>query len=189
MKIKDLRAELESRGVGTATFLEKSEFVAALKQARAMGTTASAPAPTPTPDAETEAYRDVTVERMSDEAPNPAPSDPFANAPPPPQNPFGGAPGGGGFDLSSIMGMLGNMGGNMGGMDVQGMLQKALGNPKAMAAVQKAAQNPRVMAAVQDCMSNGVQNMVKYKDHCRVGGQCRQVAEWALSCATDPPGP
>ena len=45
-----------------------------------------------------------------------------------------------------------------------GDLQKAMGNPKVMAAVQKAAGNPKVMAAVQDVMQNGPGAMKKYEN-------------------------
>ncbi len=72
-------------------------------------------------------------------------------------------------DIFSGMGGGGAGGGNpfggMGGMGgVQELLQKAMGNPKVMAAVQKAAGNPRVMAAVQDVMQNGPGAMKKYEN-------------------------
>lgn len=56
LKLKDLRAELQRYGVSTASFLEKSEFVAALVEARAGGpppeqpSAEEAPAPEPAPE-------------------------------------------------------------------------------------------------------------------------------------------
>ena len=63
--------------------------------------------------------------------------------------PEGGPPGGGG-------GAPGGMGG------MQDMLNKVMGNPRAMALFQKAQQNPKIMAALQDVQANGPGAMSKY---------------------------
>ena len=182
MRIKELQTALGKMGVSTRGMLEKAELVDAYVGALRAGKR---------PDAASggdDVFDDDVVELKTSKMPKagggpqppPAGGSPFGGGAPG-GSPFGGgggSPFGGGAggmpniaDIFSGMGgggaggsPFGGMGGGGGMGGVQELLQKAMGNPKVMAAVQKAAGNPRVMAAVQDVMQNGPGAMKKYEN-------------------------
>ena len=173
LRIKELQAALGKMGVSTRGMLEKAELVDAYVGALRAGKR---------PDASVEGddvFDDDVVELKTSKMPKagggpqppPAGGSPFGGGAP------GGSPFGGGAGMPNIADIFSGMGGGgaggspFGGMGggggmggVQELLQKAMGNPKVMAAVQKAAGNPRVMAAVQDVMQNGPGAMKKYEN-------------------------
>ena len=181
MRIKELQTALGKMGVSTRGMLEKAELVDAYVGALRAGKR---------PDAASggdDVFDDDVVELKTSKMPKagggpqppPAGGSPFGGGAPG-GSPFGGgggSPFGGGAGMPNIADIFSGMGGGgaggspFGGMGggggmggVQELLQKAMGNPKVMAAVQKAAGNPRVMAAVQDVMQNGPGAMKKYEN-------------------------
>ena len=181
LRIKELQTALGKMGVSTRGMLEKAELVDAYVGALRAGKR---------PDASVEGddvFDDDVVELKTSKMPKagggpqppPAGGSPFGGGAPG-GSPFGGgggSPFGGGAGMPNIADIFSGMGGGgaggspFGGMGggggmggVQELLQKAMGNPKVMAAVQKAAGNPRVMAAVQDVMQNGPGAMKKYEN-------------------------
>ena len=181
MRIKELQAALGRMGVSTRGMLEKAELVDAYVGALRDGKRPDAAA------AGDDVFDDDVVELKTSKMPKagggpqppPAGGSPFGGGAPG-GSPFGGgggSPFGGGAGMPNIADIFSGMGGGgaggnpFGGMGggggmggVQELLQKAMGNPKVMAAVQKAAGNPRVMAAVQDVMQNGPGAMKKYEN-------------------------
>eukprot|EP00965_Chrysotila_dentata_P199077 6179166-Pleurochrysis_carterae.AAC.6 len=157
MKMKEMKAELVKRGVNTAGFLEKKEFVSALVDARLAG------GPLGGDDDDDD---DVVVgetkkmPKKQQEAASPGGMGGMGGM-------SGGMPGGMG-GLGDLLGSLGGMAGGMGGMPGFGgmgggmpsgmggmggmggmseMLQKLMGNPKAMALFQKVQSNPKARRA------------------------------------------
>lgn len=175
MRNSELKKELESLGISTSSFFEKSEFVQALAEARVDG------------KQKTENYAEYSaaqVEVLTDDSSGPRKRG--QEAQPEPQSPFGGGSPFGGTDpfggsaaggspfggaggmggMGGIADMLKNMGmggaggaspfgGGMGGMgDAFGKAQQMMSNPKVQEIMRKAQSNPKVMAKVQECMGN-----------------------------------
>ena len=193
LRIKELQAALGRMGVSTRGMLEKAELVDAYVGALRDGKRpdAAAAGDDVFDDDVVELKTSKMPKAGGGPQQQPAGGSPFGGGAPggspfgggaPGGSPFGGGGGnpfGGGAggmpniaDIFSGMGgggmggnPFGGMGGGGGGMGgVQELLQKAMGNPKVMAAVQKAAGNPKVMAAVQDVMQNGPGAMKKYEN-------------------------
>jgi hypothetical protein len=167
MKNGELKKELESRGISTKSFFEKSEFIKALANAIVDGVENG--------DAGGEGYAEYTnVEVLSanDAGPRTKKSGEAPAAQQSQQSPFGGGggmPGG----MGGIGDMLKNMGGSGGGMpggmggigdmlggmgggggDMMGQAQKMMQNPKVMELMMKAQSNPKMAKAMQEVMSN-----------------------------------
>lgn len=178
MKATEMKRELESMGVSTASFFEKSEFAKALAEARVDGVK--------------EEENAVEVEVLPKGDPGPkkrsdptqqqsANANPFGGGQSNGSNPFGGGGMGGMEDLLKNMGgnmggmgNMGNMGGmggmadmfkNMagggsssspfgGGMPDMAKVQQMMQNPKIREVMAKAQNNPKIMSAVTECMSN-----------------------------------
>ena len=183
MKAGELKAELESLGISTKSFFEKSEFVKALAEARVDGVKQKA-------DESYAEYADVEV--LPADGPGPKTnkagadgskqqqSSPFGGG----GSPFGGGAGGmpniadmfggmgggaGGVNIADMMknmgggggggmpnmaDMFGGMGGGAGGMPNIGKVQEMMANPKVRELMEKAQKNPRIMQAMTECMSN-----------------------------------
>jgi len=192
LKLSEMKKELESLGIATTSFLEKSEFVRALAEARVDGTKKKP----------SEGYAEYdNVEVLTDDKAGPRPkgseqkkdqsgSNPFSSNPIGGGNPFAGASGAGGgpFGGSNPFGGAGGMGGmadmlkNMGmgqtgggnpfgagnpfgGMDAGAFnkAQEMMKKPKVQEIMRKAQSNPNVLRKINECMSNPAAFM-KYKD-------------------------
>jgi uncharacterized protein with GYD domain len=183
MKAGEIKKELESRGISTKSFFEKSEFVKALAEAIVDGvdkTTTTTKSSAVNGDGEGYAeYTDVEVltsddagprKKQSQQQPPKQQQSPFGGAG---GNPFGGGTGGGmpggmggmgGIaDMLKNMGMGGGGGNPFGGAggnpfggagDVMGQAQKMMQNPKVRELMMRAQSNPKMMQAMQECMSN-----------------------------------
>ena len=205
MKVSDLKAELESYGVSTASYFEKSEYVRAVAEARVDGVKKQSKKKkrrTVVDDDEEEVVAAKVEVLTGDEGPKTKKSrdaSQSGNA-----NPFsGGGTGGsdfgpfggnnmGGMDMGGIADMLKNMGGMPGGMgggspfgdaagnpfmaDAMKKAQEAMQNPKTRAVIEKAQKNPKVMAAVQECMGNPMA-MAKYMNDPEVGPIIKELQE------------
>lgn len=202
MKASELKAELKSYGISTATFFEKSEFVQAVAEARVDG----AAKKTQT----SENYAEYTeVEVITDESTGPRKrSDQGTSS----QgrggrnsNPFGGVGGNpfgsGGVGANPFAGMGGNpfgaganpfagMGGNpfggpgaggMGGMGGMGdqmkKVQEMISNPNIQKIMAKAQKNPKIMKAVSECMQNPMA-FAKYQNDPEVGELIRELQKY-----------
>ena len=200
MKAGELKAELESLGISTKSFFEKSEFVKACAEARVDGTTKQETNAAGAGDSESEGYAEYSnVEVITDDSTGPkkgsaetgsqrgnrgTPSDGGANG-----NPFGGG-GGGGNPFGGGGGGMGGMGGmedilknmGMGGMgggggDAMGKAQEMMKNPKVMEIIMKAQKNPRVAKAIQECMGNP-SAFAKYKNDPEVADIMRELQQY-----------
>ena len=124
MKNAELKQELTERGISTASFFEKSEFVKALAAARVDGVTKQASGGSGSSSEGYAEYADVEVLTSDDAGPRPkgqqqqqqqspfggaAGGNPFGGAAG--GNPFGGAAGGNPFGGAAGMGGMGGMGG------------------------------------------------------------------------------
>ena len=197
MKAGELKKELESYGIPTASFFEKSEFVKACAEARVDGVSKKSS------DASSKStggsggegyaeYADVEVLTDADAGPRKKSSQPQQSQDQ--GSPFGGGmpggmPGGmggmGGIaDMMKNMGMGGGGGGGMpggmpGGMggDQMKKAQAMMSNPKVMEIMMKAQSNPKIMKAMQECMGNPMA-FAKYKDDPEVGEMIRELQKY-----------
>jgi len=183
LKVAELRSELESYGISTKSFFEKSEFVRALAEARVDRVKKSKKKKRRAYDDEVEEVTAkvevITNDNVGPKTKKSRDSNSSSNAGAGVGNPFGGGGGGGmgGMDLGNIGDMLKGMGGMGGGGagggnpfgaagggnpfgggagmgDAMKTVQEAMSNPKVRAVIAKAQKNPKVMAAVQECMGN-----------------------------------
>ena len=177
MKASELKAELESMGISTKSFFEKSEFVKALAEARVDGIKKN--------NESNEDYAEYTnVEVLPADGPGPKSSSKSGNQQANAQNQgspfggaggfadmFGGAGGGGGFGGMNMEDLMKNMGG-MGGGGMPNMADMfgggggnpfggAGGNPFGggagmpdMGKVQAMMSNPKVREIVSKAQSN-----------------------------------
>eukprot|EP00555_Chaetoceros_dichaeta_P013624 CAMPEP_0198259504 /NCGR_PEP_ID=MMETSP1447-20131203/8676_1 /TAXON_ID=420782 /ORGANISM="Chaetoceros dichaeta, Strain CCMP1751" /LENGTH=289 /DNA_ID=CAMNT_0043946909 /DNA_START=322 /DNA_END=1191 /DNA_ORIENTATION=- len=197
MKAGELKAELESYGISTKSFFEKSEFVKACAEARVDGASKSSSSGESQGEDGYAEYANVEVLTSDDAGPRKK-SDPQqgGNTPAPGGNPFGGGGGGGGAEGNPFGGGApGGMGGmadmlkNMGGMGGGGMpggmpgggdamkkAQELMGNPKVQQIMAKAQSNPKVMAAMTECMSNPMA-FAKYQNDPEIGAIMRELQE------------
>jgi len=181
MKAGELKAELESYGISTKSFFEKSEFVKACADARVDG--ASSKSSSSSGESKDEdgyaEYANVEVLTSDDAGPRKkADSQQGGNSPAPGGNPFGGGGGGGGMpDMGGMGGMadmlknMGGMGGggggapggmggmadmlkNMGGMGGGGMPGGMPGGGDAMKKAQELMGNPKVREIMAKAQSN-----------------------------------
>lgn len=183
MKASEMKKELEQRGVSTASFFEKSEFLKALAEARVdnvQGTGGKKKKKRRDGDVNEEGYAEYSnVEVITDDAAGPRkkggspPSDagaggPFGGG----SSPFGsgGMPGGMGMNLQDLMGAMGGGGGGMpGGMGgIADMLKNmggmgGVGGPGGagspfggdmMGKAQQMMKNPKVMELVMKAQKN-----------------------------------
>lgn len=177
MKAGELKKELESYGISTSSFFEKSEFVKACAEARVDGKKKTGGS-----DEEGFAeYSAADVEVLTDDSAGPRPKGQKQES----QsarggNPFGGAPGGNPFGGMGGMGNMADMfggaagggspfGGGMGGMGGMADMLKNMGmgggapgaspfggagGGDAFAQAQKMMQNPKVMEIMAKAQSN-----------------------------------
>jgi hypothetical protein len=199
MKASELKAELKSYGISTATFFEKSEFVQAVAEARVDGAAKKKQS--------SEDYAEYTeVEVITDESMGPRKrSDqgtPSQGRGGQNSNPFGGVGGNpfgsGGAGANPFAGMGGNpfgaganpfagMGGNpfggagaggMGGMgDQMKKAQEMTSNPNIQKIMAKAQRNPKIMKAVSECMQNPMA-FAKYQNDPEVGELIRELQKY-----------
>lgn len=198
MKVSELKAELESFGVSTASYFEKSEFVRAVAEARVDGVKKQSKKKkrrTVIDDDEEEVVAAKVEVLTGDEGPKTKKSrdasesgnaNPFSGGGTAGSDfgPFGGNMGG--MDMGGIADMLKNMGGMPGGMggaagnpfmaDAMKKAQEAMQNPKTRAVIEKAQKNPKVMAAVQECMGNPMA-MGKYMNDPEVGPIIKELQD------------
>jgi hypothetical protein len=190
MKAGDLKKELESYGINTKSFFEKSEFVKACAEARVDGVTKKA-------DSGGEGYAEYAdVEVLTDDTSGPRKrsSEQQSQGQSQSSNPFGGGMegmgggGGGGSNpfggggMGGIADMMKNMGGGGGGMpggmpgggDQMKKAQEMMSNPKVREIIMKAQSNPKIMKAVQECMSNPMA-FAKYQNDPEVGELIREL--------------
>eukprot|EP00956_Cyclotella_meneghiniana_P009033 scaffold12387_cov63-Cyclotella_meneghiniana.AAC.2 len=195
MKVSDLREELESYGMSTASFFEKTEFVRAVAEARVDGVPKQSKKKkrrTIVDDDDEEEVVSAKVEVITNDSEGPK-TKKSREASASSANPFsGGGTSGSDFGpmggMGGIADMLKNMGGMPGGMggspfgggaggnpfggagmeDTMKKAQEAMKNPKVMEVIGKAQKNPKVMAAVQECMGNPMA-MAKYLNDPEVG--------------------
>ncbi|CAM9285683.1 unnamed protein product [Phaeothamnion confervicola] len=218
MSVRDIKGELDTRGVSYRGLFEKGEVVELLLDARAAAAAAgtgdeqgSAAGPSgAAEEAYDSSFRDVEGENAEERFPfssfDPSPEElsvcrqvtllllqpttccfllqsvkrmtnrKAQQQESPPRGGVGGG-GGGGIGGMSMEDLLGGMG--MGGMGPRGrrrggdfggggagqsdLLNKIIGNPKAMAAFQRAQRNSKVMSALQDVMKNGIGALGKYQ--------------------------
>ncbi|KAJ8609076.1 hypothetical protein CTAYLR_010239 [Chrysophaeum taylorii] len=165
MRLSQLQAALKDMGVSTRGMIDKRELVEAYARAFVEGVGKD------NDDDDGGPVRELKTTKMKKEGEDAGGGRPGRGASGFPD--VGGMGDFGGIDLGSILSGMGGMGGGMGGSggprgsrpggaSIQDLMQKAMGNPKLMAAIQKAAQNPRTMAAIQDVMANGPGAVNKY---------------------------
>jgi hypothetical protein len=183
MKASEMKKELEQRGVSTASFFEKSEFLKALAEARVdnvQATGGKKKKKRRDGDVNEEGYAEYSnVEVITDDAAGPRkkggspPSDssaggPFGGG----SSPFGsgGMPGGMGMNLQDLMGAMGGGGGGMpGGMGGIGDMLKNMGGMGGMGGpggagspfggdmmgkAQQMMKNPKVMELMMKAQKN-----------------------------------
>eukprot|EP00590_Aulacoseira_subarctica_P011869 CAMPEP_0172429908 /NCGR_PEP_ID=MMETSP1064-20121228/52362_1 /TAXON_ID=202472 /ORGANISM="Aulacoseira subarctica , Strain CCAP 1002/5" /LENGTH=267 /DNA_ID=CAMNT_0013175617 /DNA_START=308 /DNA_END=1108 /DNA_ORIENTATION=- len=184
LKVSELRNELAQLGISTKTFVEKSEFVRALAEARVGGVKAKGSSQ----EEESVLVADnVEVLGVNDVGPQKRSTQSAAGQQQQSSSPFGGSMGGfsdmfqkmagGGGASNNMADMFSGMGGNnmadmfsgMGGKNMADMfgnmgkgggmpnmsrIQELMKNPKVMQILSKAQSNPKLMSAVQECMSN-----------------------------------
>ena len=125
LKAGELKKELQERGISTTTFLEKSEFVQALAQARVDGVSKAESSSSNNEEGYAE-YSNVEV--LTDDSAGPRPkggNQPKEQA----SNPFGGAAGANPFGGAAGASPFGGAGGNpMGGMGGMGGIADMLKN-------------------------------------------------------------
>lgn len=183
MKVQELKTELESLGVSTKSFFEKSEFVRALAEARVDGVKKSKKKKRRTVSDDDDEVEEVTakVEVITNDSVGPktkksrdnaadnasAGGNPFGGGGGSPFGgmPFGGgggAPGVGGMDIGDILKNMGGMGGAgaAGGNPFAGAAGGAnpfgggAGMADAMKAAQQAMSNPKVQKVIQKAQKN-----------------------------------
>lgn len=203
MKVMDLKAELESYGISTASFFEKSEFVKAVAEIRVDGVPKTKKKKRRTADDDEEEVVTAKVEVITgNEGPKTKKtrdagsdySNPFSGGGTAGSDfgPFGGM--GGGMDMGAMADMFKNIGGGgMGGGnpfggaggnpfggagmdDMMKQAQEAMKNPKVMAVIAKAQKNPKVMQAVQESMGNPAK-MMSYMNDPDIGPIMRELQE------------
>ena len=198
LRLRELTERCGAIGLSTTGLVEKAQVVDALARALADGATEK---PQGGGFAEVEVVGDDAGPRPKQpegaQQPNGGAGNPFGGG----GNPFAGMGGGGGINLSDILGGMagagmggmggggggGNPFGGMGGMggmgdmmnnpQMQQMLQKVMSDPSAMAAFQKASQNPKVMAAMQDVMQNPG-NAAKYMNDPEIAPLLRDLEKF-----------
>lgn len=201
MKVSDLKAELESYGMSTASYFEKSEFVKAVAEARVDGVPKQSKKKkrrTVVDDEEEVVAAKVEVitgnegpkTKKARDTGSGGSANPFAGAGTGGSDfgPFGGMGGMGGM-ADMFKNMQGGMGGNPfggaggnpfgGGAGMDDMMKKAqeaMQNPKVMAVIAKAQKNPKVMAAVQECMGNPMK-MAQYMNDPEVGPIMKELQD------------
>lgn len=200
MKASELKAELKSYGISTASFFEKSEFVQAVAEARVDGAAEKKKS--------SEGYAEYAeVEVITDESTGPRKRseqgassqgrNPFGNGGPK-SNPFGGMGGNpfgsGGVGANPFAGMGGNPfggagaaanpfsgAGGMGGMGGMGdqmkKVQEMMSNPNIQKIMAKAQRNPKIMKAVTECMQNPMA-FAKYQNDPEVGELIRELQKY-----------
>lgn len=195
MKVSDLKAELESFGMSTASYFEKSEFVRAVAQARVDGVLKQSKKKKRRTivDDEEEEVVSAKVEVITNDSEGPKTKKSREASSAGSANPFSGGgtsgsdfgPMGGMGGIADILKNMGGMPGGMGGNPFEGgaggnpfggagmedtmkKAQEAMKNPKVMEVIGKAQKNPKVMAAVQECMGNPMA-MAKYLNDPEVG--------------------
>lgn len=206
MKAGDLKKELESYGISTASFFEKSEFVKACAEARVDGASKQSVSSNSEGYAE---YADVEVltdedagpRKRSSEQQSQSQGNPFGGGMPAGMggNPFGGGMPGGMGGMGNIADMMKNMGmgggsgnpfggaaggnpfgggmpGGMGG-DPMKKAQEMMSNPKVREIMMKAQSNPKVMKAIQECMGNPMA-FAKYQNDPEVGDLIRELQKY-----------
>jgi len=188
MKATEIKKELESLGVSTKSFFEKSEFVKALAEARVNGVSKSTASSSSSGDNNnSEGYAEYkNVEVLTDDQTGPRKKQSQDQQSSQPQqqqqqSPFGGANpfGGGGMPggmggMGGIADMLKNMGGMGGGGagagnpfggaaggNPMGKAQEMMKNPRIMALMAKAQSNPKLQKIMTECMGNPAA-MAKY---------------------------
>lgn len=205
MKVADLKAELQSYGINTASYFEKSEFVKAVAEARVDGVTKQSKKKKRrnAVDDDEEEVVAAKVEVITNDSVGPRTKKSREDSGASNANPFAGGgtagsdfgPFGGGMggiaDMLKNMGgggMPGGMGGNpfggaggnpfggAGMADAMKKAQEAMQNPKTRAVIEKAQKNPKVMAAVQECMSNPMA-MAKYMNDPEVGPIIKELQD------------
>lgn len=157
MKTSEIKKELQALGISTASFLEKSEFVSALAEARADGVTTAAPP------------QHVEPEVISSSQHQGGSSIPGGNP----------VPGGGMPQMADFENVFKSMGAGVpGGMppDVMNIAQQMLNNPTAMQLLMKAQSNPKIVAACTECMSNPA-SFAKYQDDPEIGELIRELQQ------------
>jgi len=195
MKASELKKELQTYGIPTASFFEKSEFVKAVAEARVDGV-AKQSSGGGSSSSSGEGYAEYAdVEVLTDEDAGPKKrgqqeqqqqgggGNPFGGGMP------GGMPGGMG-GMGGIADMMKNMGGmgggaaggmpgGMGGMggDTMKKAQEMMSNPKVMEIMAKAQSNPKIMKAVQECMGNPMA-FAKYQNDPEVGELIRELQKY-----------
>jgi len=185
MKAGELKAELESYGISTKSFLEKSELVKACAEARVDG--ASSKSSSSSGESKDEdgyaEYANVEVLTSDDAGPRKkADSQQGGNSPAPGGNPFGGGGGGGMGGMADMLKNMGGMGGGgmpggmPGGGDAMKKAQELMGNPKVREIMAKAQSNPKVMAAMTECMGNPMA-FAKYQNDPEIGAIMRELQE------------
>ena len=203
MRAGELKKELESYGISTSSFFEKSEFVKACAEARVDGKNkASSSSSSGEGYAE---YADVEVLTSEDAGPRKRSTsqeeqvgggNPFGGGMPGGMggmggigdilknmgnggmgggaSPFGGGGGGG----NPFAGTGGNpFGGGAGGSDPMKKAQEMMSNPKVMEIMAKAQSNPKIMKAMQECMSNPMA-FSKYQNDPEVGELMRELQKY-----------
>eukprot|EP00559_Dactyliosolen_fragilissimus_P007196 CAMPEP_0184863528 /NCGR_PEP_ID=MMETSP0580-20130426/11469_1 /TAXON_ID=1118495 /ORGANISM="Dactyliosolen fragilissimus" /LENGTH=291 /DNA_ID=CAMNT_0027361907 /DNA_START=334 /DNA_END=1209 /DNA_ORIENTATION=+ len=176
MKASELRTELESYGISTKSFFEKSEYVKACAEARVDGVKSKSTSSSNSNEDGYAEYSNVEVLTEDDVGPvtnkssgarrdSPA-GNPFGGASA--GNPFGGASAGNPFGGASAgnpfgagMGGMGGMGGiadmlkNMGGMGgMGGGSNPFAGGADMMGKAQEMMKNPKVMEIISKAQSN-----------------------------------
>ena len=183
MKVQELKSELESMGVSTKSFFEKSEFVRALAEARVDGVKKSKKKKRRNMSDDDDEVEEVTakVEVITNDSVGPktkksresasAGGNPFGGGGSPFGGmPFGGGAGGmGGMDMGDILKNMGGMGGAgaAGGNPFAGAAGGAnpfggganpfgggAGMADAMKAAQQAMSNPKVQQVIQKAQKN-----------------------------------
>lgn len=176
MKAGDMKKELQSMGVSTKSFFEKSEFLKALAEARVDGVKKV----DTSNDEEYAEYAEVEVLPANDPGPrkksdnkeqaSAGAGNPFGGAAGA-GNPFGGAAGGNPFGGAAGMGGMGgmadmfkNMGGSAGGMGGMGNMADMFKNMGGMGGMgdmmgnmgkaQEMMKNPKVMEIIQKAQGN-----------------------------------
>ncbi len=207
MKAGELKKELESYGISTKSFFEKSEFVKACAEARVDGATKKSGSSSSSSGGEGYAeYADVEVLTDDNSGPRKRTSEQKSQG----RGQGGGNPFGGMGGMADMMGGMGGMGGmadmlkNMGGMggggaspfggaaggnpfgggmpggmggDQMKKAQEMMSNPKVMEIVMKAQKNPKIMKAVQECMGNPMA-FAKYQNDPEVGELIRELQKY-----------
>jgi len=172
MKVQELKAELDSLGVSTTSFFEKSEFVRALAEARVDGVKKSKKKKRrAASDDDGDDVEEVTakVEVITNDSVGPKTKKSRDNTASAGGNPFGGgggspfggmpfgAGGMGGMDMNNIADMLkgmGGMGGAAGGNPFAGAAGGGAGMADAMKAAQQAMNNPKVKKVIEKAQKN-----------------------------------